>query len=179
MCTHAFLCDDTICKLFQPPYGGPYLVARHKNFTKRVNRNNVRIFIDQLKPADIASEEPGSTSAPTGAHLQTPTSQPASRYGCHILSRSYSTSKSCPQARDRQMSKLQPGESVRKRELGSLNNSQYALAVNMPYQRLQALRALLSTGVGTLWRHALHVNAAQSLSLIIRPGIIQLHAALR
>lgn len=77
------------------------------------------------------------------------------------------------------MSKLQPGESVRKRELGSLNNSQYALAVNMPYQRLQALRALLSTGVGTLWRHALHVNAAQSLSLIIRPGIIRLHAALR
>lgn len=79
-CPHALLCNDTVRRPFQPPYSEPYLVVhRHdKNFTVRMNGNDIHFPTDWLKPAYIACKEPGSTSAPTGAHLQLLTSQPAS-----------------------------------------------------------------------------------------------------
>lgn len=78
-CTHAFLRDDTVRRPFQPPYSGPYLVVRRddKNFTLRLNGNDVRVSIDRLKPAYIAANEPGSATPPTGTLPQPPTSQPA------------------------------------------------------------------------------------------------------
>ncbi|XP_037555194.1 uncharacterized protein LOC119435768 [Dermacentor silvarum] len=79
LCKHAFLRDDTVRRPFQPPYSGPYLVVHRddKNFTLRLNGNDVRASIDRLKPAYIGVNEPGSATPSTGIHPPPPTSQPA------------------------------------------------------------------------------------------------------
>ncbi|XP_075732829.1 uncharacterized protein LOC142775352 [Rhipicephalus microplus] len=74
--THVFLRDDTVRRLFQPPYSGPYLVVHRddKTFTLRLNRNDVRVLIDKLKPAYITVNEPGSATSSSGILPQPPTS---------------------------------------------------------------------------------------------------------
>ncbi|XP_037577092.1 uncharacterized protein LOC119459361 [Dermacentor silvarum] len=78
-CTHTFLRDDTVRRPFQPPYSGPYLVIHRddKNFSLRLNGNDVRVSIDRLNPAYIAANEPGSATPSTGIYPQPPSSQPA------------------------------------------------------------------------------------------------------
>ncbi|XP_037567423.1 uncharacterized protein LOC119447472 [Dermacentor silvarum] len=78
-CTHAFLHEDTVRRPFWPPYSGPYLVVHRdeKNFTRRLNENDVCASTNRLKPAYIAANEPGSATPSTGIYPQPPTSQPA------------------------------------------------------------------------------------------------------
>nr|XP_037280450.1 uncharacterized protein LOC119173766 [Rhipicephalus microplus] len=75
---HAFLCDDTIRRPFQPPYSGPYL-AIHRNNKIFPLRLNGTTFASRLKdkPAHITTKEPGSAAPFTSILPQQPASQPA------------------------------------------------------------------------------------------------------
>ncbi|XP_077547663.1 uncharacterized protein LOC144159879 [Haemaphysalis longicornis] len=79
-CTHAFLHDDTVRAPFQAPYSGPYPVIRRddKTFMLQINRKDVHVSIDRVKPSNILSQETLNPSAPPVVHpQQRPMPQPA------------------------------------------------------------------------------------------------------
>lgn len=76
-CTHAYVRDDSVRPSITPPYVGPYEILRRnrKTYELRINRRNVHISIDRLKPAFIANEELNvPTTNPTSPQPTTSTS---------------------------------------------------------------------------------------------------------
>ncbi|XP_037270504.2 uncharacterized protein LOC119162137 [Rhipicephalus microplus] len=73
-CSHAFLRDDTVRALFQPPYSGPYKVICRddKTFTLQISGKDVRISIDRLKLSYILSQEPTNPRTPLVIRRQQP-----------------------------------------------------------------------------------------------------------
>ena len=61
-CSHAFVCQDSVCKPLQQPYDGPYQILSRadKHFTLDVSGKKAVISLDRLKPTYL--NFPSSTS---------------------------------------------------------------------------------------------------------------------
>lgn len=59
VCTHVFLCRDSVSKALQPPYDGPYqVITRHdKYFTILYNGKNLNVSKGRLKPAFLLPDD--------------------------------------------------------------------------------------------------------------------------
>ncbi|XP_017481062.1 PREDICTED: uncharacterized protein LOC108370272 [Rhagoletis zephyria] len=80
--THIIVRNDKARPAYDPPYDGPYpVVSRQpKYYTVKINRNNVNISIDRLKPAFIESLEADTqpTTTATQQHSATSHTTPSS-----------------------------------------------------------------------------------------------------
>lgn len=74
--THVFVRNDSIRPSLSHPYDGPYEIIKRepKSYTISVRGRQMKICIDRLKPAFIASDEKNATSTtpPTSNALQSP-----------------------------------------------------------------------------------------------------------
>ncbi|XP_036325495.1 uncharacterized protein LOC118738692 [Rhagoletis pomonella] len=80
--TRIFVHNDKARLAFHPPYDGPYpVISRHpKYYTVKINRNNVNISRDRLKPAFIESHQADTqpTTTATPQHSATTHTTPSS-----------------------------------------------------------------------------------------------------
>ncbi|GFY43586.1 transposon Ty3-I Gag-Pol polyprotein [Trichonephila inaurata madagascariensis] len=80
-CTYAMLRDDSIRGTLQPPYSGPYRILQciGKVFVLRIGTKEVRVSVDNIKPAYVLADDPPSS----GPSLPTPGSSTERETHCN------------------------------------------------------------------------------------------------